>query len=548
MAFYPTLASGFARLQTDPGDTLLNHYILEHSWHWLTGHPGSESLWSPPCFYPASGTLAYSENLLGTAPAYWLLRVVFDELLAYQLWMMVVAALTYIAMAWMLRRFGTGNLLAALAALTYAYGLPRINQLGHQQLLPSLFSPPAVYLTWRFLDAPSTRRLAGAAAFAFAQLLASVYLGWFLALGLTVFVLIRLATDEPARRRCREWLWNSRCSIAAVAFVATAANLTLFAPYILANRGFHRSYRWEVKLMVPRPTSWLSPAPASRWADWLPPVDGPLSHEHHLFPGAVFLLLMSSATVVAVVKPESLSPSARVALVTGAVLVGISLSVGGWSAWRGVYGVVPGAKAVRAVTRIFTAVYLFWWIAGALTAERLTRRWGRWRPACIAAVVLVGALEQWQPRLPAFDPRPFFAETDRLAAELKGKEAAYVEPDPDAQFWVSHLAAQWAGLKAGVPVVNGYSGRTPPGYPDEKLIWSGDELARWLDGRTVAVIPPPRLARAYPAPVIPADAPPAVAALDFRPARPGMRAEGRSKCQTSPLRPSAPPESDRRER
>src|SRR5207245_509015 len=35
-AFHPTLASGFARLQSDPGDTLLNHYILEHSWRWLT--------------------------------------------------------------------------------------------------------------------------------------------------------------------------------------------------------------------------------------------------------------------------------------------------------------------------------------------------------------------------------------------------------------------------------------------------------------------------------------------------------------------------------
>ena len=35
-AFRPTIASGFARMQADAGDTLLNHYVLEHEWQWLT--------------------------------------------------------------------------------------------------------------------------------------------------------------------------------------------------------------------------------------------------------------------------------------------------------------------------------------------------------------------------------------------------------------------------------------------------------------------------------------------------------------------------------
>src|SRR4051794_33065863 len=113
-AFHPMIRSGFTLLQTDPGDTLLNHYILEHTWRWAGGHPGSESLWSPPCFFPAGGTLAYSENLLGTAPAYWLFRLGLDELPAYQAWMLAVAGLTYAAMAWTLRRFGVGHVLAAL--------------------------------------------------------------------------------------------------------------------------------------------------------------------------------------------------------------------------------------------------------------------------------------------------------------------------------------------------------------------------------------------------------------------------------------------------
>src|SRR5262245_17871252 len=88
VGFHPTLFRGFAHLQPDPGDTLLNHYILEHSWLWLTRADYAGTLWSPPCFYPQPNTLAYSENLLGTAPLYWLLRPLAAPLYAYQLWML----------------------------------------------------------------------------------------------------------------------------------------------------------------------------------------------------------------------------------------------------------------------------------------------------------------------------------------------------------------------------------------------------------------------------------------------------------------------------
>jgi hypothetical protein len=35
MAFYPTLSSGFALMQDNPGDTRLNNYFLEHSFQLL---------------------------------------------------------------------------------------------------------------------------------------------------------------------------------------------------------------------------------------------------------------------------------------------------------------------------------------------------------------------------------------------------------------------------------------------------------------------------------------------------------------------------------
>src|SRR5262249_24328893 len=143
-----------------PGDTLLNHYALEHSWRCLTQPDYVGSLWSPAFFYPQPLALAYSENLFGTAPLYWLLRSACPDLLAYQLWMMLVVALTYAAMAWALGRFGVGHLLAALGGYVFAFGLPRLTQIGHQQLLPALFAPVAILAAERCLRAPTVAGLA----------------------------------------------------------------------------------------------------------------------------------------------------------------------------------------------------------------------------------------------------------------------------------------------------------------------------------------------------------------------------------------------------
>jgi hypothetical protein len=500
IAFAPTISSGL--VQTDPGDTLLNHYILEHSWKWLSDAGYSSAYWSPPCFFPAEQTLAYSENLLGTAPIYWLARAYSGELAAYQFWMIAVAGLTYVAMAWTLGRFGVTHLLAALGAGCFAFGLPRVNQLCHQQMLPSMFSPLAVYWLWQFLDVPTLGRIALTIALVTLQLLASVYLGWFLVVGLAVFT-VSVICLQPSRRMPIFQLVRHRYgSLGLIAAIAAGVFVALFLPYVKANQGFHRSYRHEVALMLPSAASWLSPPPASLWANVLSPIEGPLSHEHHLFPGAVFVLLLSAAVVIGLVR-RRLPPVAWVCLATAAVLMLVSLRFGHMSAWHVVHSYVPGAQGIRAVTRIFAVVLLFGWIGSLIAVSDWLRSKQQFATAAGAVLLLWGLAEQYQPNLPAFDARPFFVETDRMASEMRGAKAAYVELDPAAPYWTCQLAAMWAGLKANVPVVNGYSGRTPPGYPDEKLSHDAAALSEWLNGREIRIIAAPRLVEETRCPIMP---------------------------------------------
>src|SRR4051794_1611937 len=90
LTFRPTFDSRFAHVQTERGDGLLNHYLLENSWLAISDSTYCGSLLSPPMYYPAKNTIYYSENLFGVAPVYWALRVVLPYDLAYAWWQILV--------------------------------------------------------------------------------------------------------------------------------------------------------------------------------------------------------------------------------------------------------------------------------------------------------------------------------------------------------------------------------------------------------------------------------------------------------------------------
>jgi hypothetical protein len=490
-AFGPTLASGFARLQADPGDTLLNHYILEHEWQCLTRPDYAGTLWSPPFFHPQPLALAYSENLLGTAPLYWLLRLACPATLAYQLWMMLVAALTYGSFAAVLRRLGVGHVLCAVGGYVFAFGLPRLAQLGHQQLLPHLFAPWAAYAAWRFLARPSAAALAGALAASYAQVLASVYLGWFLLLGLGLFAAAFALLDRGTVGRVGGFL--RRRWPAAVALVAAWAGFMalLMAPYRAANRDFRRPYA-EVLALTPRPAAWLASAPQGVWYDWLPRRVREASSELWLFPGTVPIAL-AACGLAAWRLPRSRKRLVAACLLTAALLTLVAMRWDDWSPWRAVNRRAPGGEAIRAVGRVVFTVELFALMGGLVAADALLRRWSPgWRAACSVVLLAVGVAEQVPVReMPSFELAPWQARVAALRERLTPGTVAYIELAPGRPFWESQVVAMWAGLGANVPVVNGYSGRYPTGYPDWTRPMTWQELDEWVRGADVQILRDP---------------------------------------------------------
>jgi hypothetical protein len=477
--FWPTLASGFERTQTDPGDTLLNHYILEHTWLWLTRSDYVGTLWSPPFFHPTPDALAYSENLLGTAPVYWLLRAACPAPLAYQLWMMLVSALTFAAMVVLLRGGGVRPSLSALGGLLLAFGLPRINQLNHQQLLPQMAAPLAVLALWCFLQRPRTPTLLALTLAVDWQVYASIHLGWFLVVALPLFLAGVMLADVPAWGRLAEYARRNWPAAGGVLLAGAVVLVPLFEPYVRANEGFRRNYE---ECLLPHRRSWLTPPEDCLWAKPLAGFRRGQEHEQFLFGGfAVYgLFALAGLTSLMALGGRSRWPRADRALLVGASAAAAGLFLlslrwhGGGSAWEWVYRFVPGAPAIRTVTRVATAVYLFGLLAGLFALDRWAK--GRWGAAVCALVAAIAIAEQFRWGPASFRHGEFFAEVEERSRELAGERFGYVPLDSRHQFWHSQLIGMWAGLRANVPVVNGYSGRTPPGYPDWRRTMTADEL------------------------------------------------------------------------
>jgi hypothetical protein len=524
--FRPTWVSGFALVQTERGDGMLNHYILEHSWQVLVNPEYPGSLFSPPCFYPEPATLWYSEHMLGAAPAYWGLRLIFPAEASYQAWQILLTALNFAAFALVLRWLRSPHAVAILGGYLWAFGLVHIDQIKHQQMIPRFWVPLALYHAWAFVIAlrsdprgaapgeptgPSAtplRHLAGMLGAVFFQSVSCVYTGWFLATGLATFLPVAVLLRPGGFRGLFRFLRVDWLRVGIVVGVWGVAMAAAFVPYVVVNRGVDRSYV-ECLGLIPTASAWLTGPPGTIWEETTAPWRLLVNEECRLFCGfGVYLLVLLAAGALLANLPRRSAPPeyalATAALLVAVVWVALTLThepARTSSLWEYARH-IPGGKAIRCVSRVYITVYGFGTLAALVWLARVT---ARIRPPVrdILLAVVAGAciVEQQGYDPPAFEKPDFYPIADRVAVELRKGDAGYVVPrytDTKGQPLVGvygEVLAMWAGLRANVPVVNGYSGRVPGGgkYPPYGVVVTDDMLRDWLAGkfrgRLVVVIP-----------------------------------------------------------
>ncbi|MCI0705789.1 MAG: hypothetical protein L0241_32410 [Planctomycetia bacterium] len=496
--FRPTFDSGFDSIQTERGDGMLNHFLLEHSWLALSDSNYRGTLVSPPVFFPQPWTIAYSENLFGVAPLYWVLRLFLPYDLAYIWWQIVLNAINFVVFALVARWLRFPHLLALGGAFLWAFGTVHADQIKHQQMIGRFWMPLAAYYAISLTTVPSTKALNRLLACIFLQSLSCIYTGWFLVVGLMVFVPAMIYFRAGSFGELRRFVRERRWAVLRIVGLWGIALVGLFVPYLVVNWGIARWYE-ECYGTLPTLSAWITGPPGSRWLEATAPYRNEVTLECWLFSGFTIYALMLAALIhLPLMRRESrpaLWPVAAASMVTVVVWWVLTLAEApdGESLWR-VARLIPGGQAIRCVSRVYVVVYLFGSI-GALAwltmlIDRIQREWVRF--AILLPIVAALIFEQTGYKQPSFARKDFYPIVDQTAESLRGAEVGYVVPlyrDTTGKLAYGadgDVFAMWVGLRAGVPVVNGYSGRSPDHFPRLEhpyYSFTDDQLRAWLKGK-----------------------------------------------------------------
>jgi hypothetical protein len=555
MSLWPSIRTRGAFMPGDPGDVRYVHYVLEHGYRWISGSPAHASLWNPPFFYPASNMLAYSDTMLGSAPFYWVWRVLgIGADPSFLLWLMTLLVLGYVLFLLLLKRsFGLRPLPSAFGAFLFAFGSPRIMQLNHPQLMQQFWFVLALHAAIQLFVAQrspdrtggSDRRVVGWIALftvsVSAQFWSSFYLGWFFAIGCGIGLMGCLRASP--RREALLRLWGARKRALLTASVLGALSLAPLAyHYALAARELPPREFGQVNPWIPMPSSWTFLGETSWMYGWMrfywpwrELVERGIAHEHSAGIGwlttglalAGLFGLRRASRVARAKNPIAVSGFAAARRVTAIGLiffVAITKFFPHVSLWGILYGIVPGASAIRAISRVSLITLVPVSLGLAYFLERASGR-GTWRRrhGLPMALGLLCVLEQGH-RLPHYDGAWVSEQVDSLAAnireevaEQKGCEAFFYVPrfipysldNPYGSArrmvfnqsmekyapWKHHLDAMWASLRLDIKSVNGYSGNFPPHWSDSMFqiaILSPSDTSRlkldlknWEDARQV---------------------------------------------------------------
>jgi hypothetical protein len=465
------------------GDARFNSYLLEHFFRWITRQ--DMGFWNADFYYPFPLTIAFSDNFLGDALVYVLFRAAdFAREDAFRLWYVAGFVINFGAADYALVRLGYSRFGAALGAFLFTFGLPLTAQEGHAQLLYRFGVPLAVLALEDFRSRRQLRQIALVAFWTTWQFYCSIYIGYFLTLLLLALVLGHAlcrgggpiaGVRSLALAACR--LWTSRAAREKVAFLLTMTALAalmvlLFARYLEVNRlyGFHRTWA-DIAPMLPRPVSYLLAndsrllPSAGRLFDALPE-----RQEHAMFIGIAPLVAIVLAVTLRLARRATWDRFFAPVALAILLLVLLTLWVDGHSVYRMLVW-LPGANAIRAVTRIITVLPF---PCGILLASSLDMIAAARLPDWIRSgtLALIGTLVVFEASFITHDTsnkRDWQARMAAVAAELPLAipQAPILLLAPNANdpaLWPREIDAMLFAQDHGWRTLNGYSGNMPPGH------------------------------------------------------------------------------------
>jgi hypothetical protein len=492
------ILSGFARMPGDLGDGRFNNLILEHVYRsWKGIYP----LWSPGQFYPVQGTLAYSDNHLGTAIIYAGFRLLgFDIENAFQGWLLVICLLNAFSLYLLLRELDVSPWICVPCVFLGTSSCALVVKFGHPQILPFF---PFILSLFFLLRAWRLRNFAYVVPAILAytyQHFCYLYDGYFCT-WLSLFLCFALAILSRPWPTWRLAIWPSLRrhlgSIVAVSVFSLLALLWIYYPYLLFSRENGTRSLEEVVKNSPRWSSWFSASPFSylyHRQNFLPPATEINPGENFLFTGwIVWALGFVSLPYLWVNRARRrIDPAwpiiAGIFFTWLVILFGVtSWSAAGQSPYLFLCRRIDALRAFRCVSRIAYPLGILQAVFAALLLQQLLRSTAR-------TLRILALLTAWLLLVDNFSigELSYSRELarDRAKAVLDqwrtlgaSKPLLFAPGYTNQASYIVNLDAWSAALRNKGETINGYSGNIP-GLPGFSLFLSSPipEYGRLLLG------------------------------------------------------------------
>ncbi len=458
--------------------------ILEHWFNVFRGF----SAWSQTfAFYPATGTLGYNDGYFIFGLIYSIARGLgADPFLSSEVVNIVIKLLGFVGFYVLSRRaIGNSSFLSCVGAATCLVSNNSYIQGGHAQLFTVSLAPILAGMLYEAVVALQMCRkimlavwlLAASALFA-AWLLTAFYMAWFFTLFCGIFLVFVLLSLQRWRLQAvmqQAVICRNPLVISAIVFAVLL--IPFFVLYIprAAETGMHSPAEITEFLLAPSDTLALG-GHNLIYNDLLSGMQVK-NTEHATGFTPILLLCFLLTACFAFTKLNGGKRHLRSVVLATFTCWTLAIAIDGYSLWTLVYHFVPGAKALRVVSRI--QIFLTWPVVTVAVSglDLLCRTVPRFRRMTVTASVLVAlyiVVEQVNIlQIPALDrttqmrwlhsfaPPPsrckaFFANTARPF------DKRYAEALNDlVGFNIdSMLVAEWLSR----PTVNGFATFVPPAW------------------------------------------------------------------------------------
>jgi hypothetical protein len=457
MALPFSLAPG-SRVLADVPDTHLFIWTLAWDSHAFLRQP--LNIFDANIYYPFANTLAYSENLIGSAffaaPILWITG---NPVLAMNLTALITCVLCGTGAFLLARRLQMSVPAAFLCGLIFAFAPPRFIRIGQLHMTAVQWIPFSLAFLHTYLDRGTRRDLLLAIACFSLQALSSGHGAAYLFVAIVALLAWRFALGEPiaVMRRLRD--------VGVAGLYLIAPSIWVVVPYRMAQSeaGLKREYfagaQPGIESFLASPSRFHTFLRSSFW--------GPFEREPDafLFPGILVLVLAGIATFSWSAR-HRLRDNATAFYLVLAVLSTLMFIQWPFELWRYVYW-LPGFNFIRIPSRFIILTMLALAVLAGLGFDRMAVHMPRTLRSIAVAVITVLLLSEYavypfagvpfHAAIPAIDrwldtqPKPFvIAEVPvPSAGDLGGLERHQTRA-------MLHSMAHWQ------KTIHGYSGIRRP--------------------------------------------------------------------------------------